>query len=255
MTHDLRRWITLCESETHDFYVHVSPIKNLRAILAKGLVPNVEGGNYSGSETSLSGTYVTKEPRLIHDHIRARDMQDGFILVLVQVPNTEGVIDEDALQPWLVQCTEDALRPLGLDVASASSKYDPDDDIWKSIAPCFVTRLGQPDEAVLRQNPDLVEEFINTMIHCEIYGEDEGDPDWWQSAKEQLIMAFPQLSHPDYGNRYSIRLPAVGYTGPSTFGLGTHIVAVITMRRGEYKVVKGEVPWAARALIDACLDQ
>jgi hypothetical protein len=245
-SYDLRHWITLCESEGSDFYVHVSPIKNLRAILAKGLVPNVRGGNYAGYETSLNGTYVTREPSLIHDHIKARNMQTGFILVLVEVPNTHGVIDEDALHPWLMQCIDDILRPLGLDSANASLKYEPDDPIWKTIIPCFISRLGQPNNVILQKVPDLVEEFVEMVIHSELYGEDV-DSGWWEGAKEQLIMAFPQLSHPTYGDRYSLRLPAIGYDGP------VHIVAVIAVRGGNEKTVKGTVPPAAYRLIDACL--
>jgi hypothetical protein len=248
MPHDLRHWITLCEStDSYDYYVHVSPIQNLRSILSKGLVPNANGGNYSGFEASLSGTYVTREPHLIKDHINARAMENGFILVLVQVPDAEGVIDEDAMHPLLLQCIEDVLKPLGLDPATASSKYDPEDDIWKNVVPCFMSRLGQPNEEVLRRNPDLVQEYVESIILDELYGADV-DSLWYEDAKEQLIQAFPQISHPVYGNRYSLRLPAIGYSGPM------HIVAVITVRNGVEKIVKGKIPPAAFRLIDACLE-
>jgi hypothetical protein len=241
---DIRRWIRLCEDQRAEYYVHVSPIKNLRAILAKGLIANDGGGNYSGYETSLSGTYVTREPQLIHDHINARMMEKGFVLVLVQVANTEGVIDEDALHPWLIQCIEEIV---GADYAKTMINLDPDDAIWHKVPALFQSRLGPPDETELARDPNMVAEFVDAVIRSELYGED-GDPGWWEGAKEQLLKAFPQVTHPHYGNRYSLRLPSVGYTG------ATHIVAVISVRNRQEKVVHGSVPPAAYRLIDASLE-
>jgi hypothetical protein len=240
----------LVESETiASYYVHVSPIKNLRSILAKGLLPNVGGGNYTGFETSLEGTYITRVPNIIHDHISARMIENGFVLVLVQILDDHGVIDEDVFHPYLVQCIDTVLAPRGLNYATATEALDPDDPVWRKVAALFATRLGKPNRQILKQNPGIVEDFVDTLIRSELYGEDAGDPDFWQDIKTKLVMIFPQVAHPDYGERYSLRIPGpIGYTGD------TRIVAVIESRKGNDRVVKGDVPWAARALIDQVLN-
>jgi hypothetical protein len=238
----IRRWIRLCEDQRAEFYVHVSPIKNLRGILAKGLTANDMGGNYSGYETSLSGTYVTREPKLIHDHINARMMENGFILVVVQVASTAGVIDEDALDPWLHQCIEKI-------VGRNEELYDEvDDTVWGQVAALFKSRLGQPDAAVLQHDPDIIEEYVHSFVAERLLGGDGPDPDWWEYAKNFVVTAFPQLTHPVHGARYSLRLPSVGYAGD------TRIVAVITVKQRQEKIVKGSVPPDAQRLIDACLE-
>lgn len=243
MTHDLRRWITLCEAvaPTGSYYLHVSSGKNLQSILKNGL--RQEGdGNYSGYETALSGVYVTKEPTLIQSHINARMMESDYVLVIVMVGST-GVIDEDALDGWLRDALEAVAKKQGMSVDDLMEE-DPE-TVGKAMARPFRASLGNSIKNPGRDLSEFLAEFCQTWFDERFVGGESGaDGDWWMAAKERVLKTFPKLGHSVFGTDYSLRLP-----GPIGFSGETHIVAVIHVQNENTTIVAGTVPRQAQALV------
>ena len=238
---NIREYINIVESAHPVYYGHVSPAKNLKAILRRGLQPNLGGGNYSGYETSLRGVYVSRVPALLKTHLAARQMEDRFVLVIVVV-NGLAHIDEDVLDVLMHNSVDEVLASHQIPRQSIED-LEPDDAMWDEVERAFLNKLGQPNQAILAQHPDLVREFCESYVTEHLYGEDI-DSIYWEDAKETIIQCFPAVQHPLHGTDYSLRIPhAITYTG------NTHIVAVIEMLEGEPHVLKGALPNEARSLV------
>jgi len=97
MTHDLRRWITLCEASARTLY-HVTPARNLRAIMRDGLIPKI-GRRAQKLKEPVAGIYLFHSTAEASDAV-ANWLGDEFgedtqlALLAVNVPNdaqtTEG---------------------------------------------------------------------------------------------------------------------------------------------------------------------
>lgn len=245
----MRRLIRLVEAAgstpTVECYLHVTSLSNKASVLAKGLLANHAQGNYAGYWQSLDGVYVTNDPAIIHNHVSARNMVGGYLLVVVEMPAGHGVIDEDVLHMCLRTATDAVLKKHGMSVGEIED-YDAgaDDPMWSEVTRRLAPMFGTPDRAALARHSGILDEFVREWITEHVY-ETEVDQLWWADAKEALVSCYPAMVAPGCEHRHSLRLPGpIGYSG------SPRIAAVIGVRDGVEKVLKGKVPAQARALVE-----
>jgi hypothetical protein len=217
-------------------YAHVSPGQNLESILRQGLLPNENGGNYSGYWEALSGVYVTNNPHVLRQHIFARSMEDHYVIVLVQVAG-RSYPDEDVIDNLLHKCAQDVLQKHGMTVNDIED-IAMDNELGQDLIAAFKAALGTPKRGVLAKEPTLIEEFVEAWLNETIYGGDGPEGDWWTYAKGLLLRAFRPAD-----TDANLRSPQrVGYTGR------THMIGVVDVRDGVKHVVKGTVSPEAQPL-------
>ena len=239
-------------AERFSTWLHVSPGRNLDAILAGGLVPNDMGGNYAGYETSLDGVYVCRNLNILRSHVVARQADEHFLVAIVKMePTAEVFIDEDAIHSWLEVTASKVLGEHGLSIRDAvDGDIQPENPIWGEVAPALHRNLGSCDMAVADQNPGLLEEYVDAWIRHDIYAEDV-DGLWWPGAKDTLVRMYPDMGHPAWRQDFlSLRVPnAIGFDGE------VKLVGIVEMTGFQPKLVFGEIPDDAVGLISSLLGE
>lgn len=250
----MRHLIRLVENQLHEeiqptgaYYLHVTSGDNLRSVLTDGL-QQISLGNYSGYYASLSGVYVTRIPAIIQHHIFARDISEDYLLVVVRV-GTPGVIDEDVIDSYLQDALTKAAKkarvtPDDLAEEEADGEDYPYERVGQLMLPFMLRMLGRPVSDVSA----LLAEFCAAWFSERYVGGEGPGDDWWIDAKEQILRAYPAMTHRQHGADYSLRLPSpIGFDGE------TRIVAVVAVKEGNAEMAWGRVPPEAQKLVTDCL--
>lgn len=234
----LSSYLNLLESiMSNHYFIHVTSSKNAPNIFAHGLQPNANGGNYSGYFESLDGVYLSKVPSVIKQHIYAREIQNDYLLVIVEASG-KTYADEDVYDDIISSEFQKYLKKNGILEDDIDEDFDPDELIGE-----FVSKLGKPAN---HNYMDVVTEYVRDWVGERILG---ADVESWVDIKTKLVELFPDVVHPFHGKDYSVRVPHfIGYDGD------TRIVGIVRVRNGMAKVVKGILPPEVKSLISNLSD-
>jgi len=235
----MRQWINLFENmqvQTKEYFVHVTPYKNIKSILKQGLIPNQNGGNYTDTRwISLKGVYASKNMDHLLGYLRSHGMVN-FGIIVIETSSEDTLPDEDIIDPLLTKATHDVFKRHGYQV---SPEFDPaeeeieyDDPIWNEVAKEFDKLAGGKGTT-----DDTLIELVEYWKDFAFYLGGDIDPDYWLDIKDAITRKYRKMKAPLLDYQHSIRIPnAVGFEG------FTKIIFVGGYKNNEFSVFLDKAP-------------
>ncbi len=252
----MREWMKLFEKQNVEraFYLHVSPLKNLKSIQAKGLVPNHNGGNYDDMRwASLDGVYASRYARQLNDYLNAQDITD-YLLVIIEVDMETALPDEDTIDIIFDHLFEPMLAADGLNLRSEEfEEMQPGEELFEK----YVSQLAHGFHQLaagkyhVEMDEETVRQAAEIWLEMKIGLDTEGEM-MWGDLKDKLVHSYSKMQHPVLGNRHSVRIPSVvGFEG------STRIVGILKCAYDEVQpeILYNKVPDEARDEVNALVDE
>jgi hypothetical protein len=226
-------------SVSPNYFMHVTKIENVPAIMKQGLVPNTKGGNYDDMRwVSLDGVYASRDAEHLSGYMASHDFQD-YAIVVVEILPEDRLPDEDLIDNNLRIIFDSTCQKLHLDPEEvAYEQMDFGDPVWTDVYQRFAATLGEPVKDISE-----VQSIIEYWVDVDMLDGGDALMDW-SDMKDRLVRNYPHMIHEKSKDQYSVRsTEAIGFGGSSK------IIAVVEVRRDKAKVTYNKVPPEAKTIV------